>query len=67
MPKRIVSHLRQKGWKKPDNTELVHRPFEFGNPSVVGRDCRTNQEVKQMFRDCVNRTPEFRESGFGAN
>lgn len=61
MPKRIVSHLRRKGWKKPDNTELVHRPFEFGNPFIVGRDCQTNEEAKQMFRDYVDRTPGLRE------
>ena len=61
MPKRIVSQLRQKGWKKPEGAVLVHRPFEFGNPFIVGRDCRTNEEAVQLYRDHVNRTPGLRE------
>lgn len=43
-----VQRKRTKGWRKPENTVIVTRPYKWGNPYKVGEH-GTNEECVELF------------------
>lgn len=46
-----IQRKRIRGWSMPLNTIYVGRPSRWGNPFIVGKDCKTKEEAVAMYRD----------------
>ena len=49
---------RKRGWRKPENSVYVGRGSKYGNPFVVGKDCKSQAEAVEFYkiylRGCFN-------------
>jgi hypothetical protein len=55
MPERIQLS-RAKGWRKPENTVVIARPFRWGNPFAIGtpeEGGRTRQRAVAEYREAL--------------
>ncbi len=52
MPERIQLS-RRKGWRKPENTVVVARPSQWGNPFRVGENAIDQAQAVEQFRNLV--------------